>query len=72
MQRLHKALTDTLNDPVVRAGLDAHSLLMAEPLPLEAVGRSYAEGTEPIRIRASSRPPRRPPPRCARWVATAE
>lgn len=49
VQRLHKAITDTLTDPAVRAGLDAHSLLMAEPLPLEAVGRAYADGTAQFR-----------------------
>jgi tripartite-type tricarboxylate transporter receptor subunit TctC len=49
VQRLHKAITDTLNDSTVRAGLDAHSLLMADPLPLEAVGKAYAEGTEQFR-----------------------
>jgi tripartite-type tricarboxylate transporter receptor subunit TctC len=49
VQRLHKAITDTLTDPAVRAGLDAHSLLMADPLPLDAVGKAYAEGTEQFR-----------------------
>jgi tripartite-type tricarboxylate transporter receptor subunit TctC len=49
VQRLHKAITDTLNDPAVRAGLDAHSLLLAEPLPLDAVGKAYAEGTAQFR-----------------------
>jgi tripartite-type tricarboxylate transporter receptor subunit TctC len=49
VHRLHKAITDTLNDPAVRAGLDAHSLLLAEPLPLDAVGKAYAEGTAQFR-----------------------
>jgi tripartite-type tricarboxylate transporter receptor subunit TctC len=49
VQRLHKAVTDTLNDSAVRAGLDAHSLLLAEPLPLDAVGKAYAEGTAQFR-----------------------
>jgi tripartite-type tricarboxylate transporter receptor subunit TctC len=54
VQRLHKAVTDTLNDPTVRAGLDAHSLLLAEPLPLDAVGKAYAEGTAQFRAIARS------------------
>mgnify|MGYP006146429591 CR=1 FL=1 len=33
VQRLHKAITDTLADPAVRTGLDANSLLLAQPLP---------------------------------------
>ncbi len=49
VQRLHRAITDTLADPAVRAGLDAHSLLMADPLPLESVGRAYAAGTAQFR-----------------------
>jgi tripartite-type tricarboxylate transporter receptor subunit TctC len=49
VQRLHKAITDTLNDPDVRAALGSHSLLMAEPLPLDAVGKAYADGTAQFR-----------------------
>ncbi len=49
VQRLHEAITDTLSDPAVRASLDANSLLMAAPLPLDAVGRAYAEGTAQFR-----------------------
>lgn len=54
VQRLHKALGETLADPAVRGGLDAHSLLMAEPLPLEAVGRAYADGTAQFRAIAKA------------------
>ncbi len=54
VQRLHRAVTDTLADPAVRAGLDAHSLLMAEPLPLDAVGKAYADGTAKFRTIAKS------------------
>lgn len=49
VQRLHKAITDTLSDPSVRSGLEANSLLMASPLPLDAVGKAYAEGTSQFR-----------------------
>jgi tripartite-type tricarboxylate transporter receptor subunit TctC len=49
VQRLHQAITDTLADPTVRGSLDANSLLMAQPLPLDAVGRAYADGTAQFR-----------------------
>ena len=49
VQRLHRAITDTLADPAVRAGLDANSLLMAAPLPLDAVGKAYTDGTNQFR-----------------------
>ena len=49
VQRLHKAISDTLSDPAVRAALEANSLLMARPLPLEAVGKAYADGTAQFR-----------------------
>jgi len=49
VQRLHKAITDTLADPAVRTGLDANSLLLAQPLPLDAVGRAYTDGTAQFR-----------------------
>lgn len=54
VQRLHKAIGDTLADPAVRAGLDAHSLLLAEPQPLDAVGKVYAAGTAQFRAIAKS------------------
>ena len=49
VQSLHAAITKTLNDPVVRSGLGAHSLLMAEPLPLDSVAQVYAKGTNQFR-----------------------
>jgi tripartite-type tricarboxylate transporter receptor subunit TctC len=54
VQRLHQAITDTLSDPAVRGGLEAHSLLLAAPLPLAAVGEAYAEGTAQFRAIAKS------------------
>jgi tripartite-type tricarboxylate transporter receptor subunit TctC len=54
VQRLHRAITDTLGDPAVRAGLEAHSLLLASPLPLDAVGKAYADGTAQFRAIAKS------------------
>lgn len=54
VQRLHKAITDTLADPTVRSGLDAHSLLMADPLPLDAVAKAYADGTAQFRAIAKA------------------
>jgi tripartite-type tricarboxylate transporter receptor subunit TctC len=49
VQRLHKAITDTLSDPQVRSALEAQSQLLATPLPLEAVGKAYADGTAQFR-----------------------
>ena len=49
VQRLHKAITDTLGDPQVRSALEAQSQLLATPLPLEAVGKAYADGTAQFR-----------------------
>ena len=54
VQRLHKAITDTLSDPGVRSGLGAHSLLLAAPLPLDAVGKAYVDGTAQFRAIARS------------------
>jgi hypothetical protein len=54
VQRLHKAITDTLSDRAVRTGLDSHSLLLAAPLPLDAVGKAYADGTAQFRAIAKS------------------
>jgi tripartite-type tricarboxylate transporter receptor subunit TctC len=54
VQRLHTAITDTLSDPKVRSGLEAHSLLLAAPLPLDAVGKAYADGTAQFRAIAKA------------------
>ena len=51
---LHKAITETLADPTVHAGLEANSLLTAQPLPLAAVGKVYADGTAQFRAIAKS------------------
>ena len=51
---LHKAITETLADPTVHAGLDANSLLTAQPLPLAAVAKVYADGTAQFRAIAKS------------------
>ena len=49
VQTLHAAITKTLGDPAVRQGLGAHSLLMAEPAPLDSVGKVYAQGIQQFR-----------------------
>jgi tripartite-type tricarboxylate transporter receptor subunit TctC len=49
VQRLHKAITDTLTDPAVHAALEANSQLLAKPLPLDAVAKAYADGTAQFR-----------------------
>ncbi len=51
---LHKAITETLADPVVHAGLETNSQLTAAPLPLAAVGKAYADGTAQFRAIAKS------------------
>ena len=54
VQALHKAITETLSDPTVHAGLEANSQLTAKPLPLAAVGKAYADGTAKFRAIAKS------------------
>jgi tripartite-type tricarboxylate transporter receptor subunit TctC len=54
VQTLHKAISDTLNDPTVRSGLEANSQILARPLPLAAVGKAYADGTAQFRAIARS------------------
>jgi tripartite-type tricarboxylate transporter receptor subunit TctC len=49
VQTLHAAITKTLGDPAVRQGLGAHSLLMAEPAPLDSVGKVCAQGIQQFR-----------------------
>ena len=53
-QALHKAITATLGDPAVRTGLEANSQILAKPLPLDAVGKVYTEGTARFRAIAKS------------------
>lgn len=54
VQALHKAITETLSEPTVRAGLEVNSLLMPKPLPLAAVAKAYADGTAQFRAIAKS------------------
>lgn len=54
VQTLHKAITDSLTDPAVRAGLEANSQLVAKPLSLQAVSKAYADGTAQFRAIAKS------------------
>ncbi len=54
VERLHAALTATLSDPSVRAGLEANSLLVAQPLPLSAVTKNYNDGINQFRGIAKS------------------
>ena len=54
MQVIHKAITDSLTDPAVRAGLEANSQLVAKPLSLQAVGKAYTDGTAQFRAIAKS------------------
>ena len=54
VQTLHKALTETLNDAGVRAGLETNSLLVAKPLPLAELSQVYSDGTAQFRAIAKS------------------
>jgi tripartite-type tricarboxylate transporter receptor subunit TctC len=54
VRALHKALTDTLADPALKAGLAAQSLEVINPLSLEAADKAYAEGTAQFRTIAKS------------------
>ncbi len=54
VQALHKAITETLNDPAVRAGLEAQSLEVSKPLSLDAAARVYADGAAQFRAIAKS------------------
>lgn len=52
--KLHQALTDTLNDPAVRKGLEANSLEVAKPLSLTEAADVYRDGTAQFRTIAKS------------------
>ncbi len=54
VQVIHKALTDALTNPTVRAGLEANSQLVAKPLSLQAVEKTYVDGTAQFRAIAKS------------------
>lgn len=54
VQVLHKAITETLNDSGVRAGLETNSLLVSKPLPLAELNKVYADGTKQFRDIAKS------------------
>ena len=54
VQALHKAITASLNDPAVREGLEANSLLVAKPASLNDVAKVYADGIAQFRAIAKS------------------
>lgn len=54
VQVLHKALTETLTDPLVRAKLEENSQLLPKPLPLSAAGKAYNDGIGQFRAIAKS------------------
>ena len=49
VQVIYKAITDTLSDATVRAGLEANSQMVAKPLSLQAMDKAYADGTAQFR-----------------------
>jgi len=54
VQTLHKALSATLSDPGVVAGLEENSMLVAKPLPLSELDKTYADGIQQFRSIAKS------------------
>ena len=54
VQTLNKALGEVLEDPAVKSGLDANSLLIAKPLTLNELAKVYVDGTNQFRAIAKS------------------
>ena len=54
VQILNKALAEVLEDPTVKSGLDANSLLIAKPLSLGELNKVYSDGTAQFRAIAKS------------------
>lgn len=54
VQTIHKAITDSLTDPAVRASLEANSQMVAKPLSLQTVGKAYVDGTVQFRAIAKA------------------
>jgi tripartite-type tricarboxylate transporter receptor subunit TctC len=54
VQVVYKAITDSLSDPAVRAGLEANSQVVAKPLSLQAMDKAYADGTAQFRAIAKA------------------
>lgn len=54
VQVIYKAITDSLTDPTVRAGLEANSQVVAKPLSLQAVDKAYGDGATQFRAIAKA------------------
>ncbi len=54
VQVLHKGLSESLNDPGVRSGLETNSLLVSKPLPLAELSKAYTDGIAQFRAIAKS------------------
>ncbi|MBV5295349.1 MAG: tripartite tricarboxylate transporter substrate binding protein [Curvibacter lanceolatus] len=54
VQVLYKALTATLSDPAVRAGLEAQSQQVSRPLSLQEAAQAYTDGTAQFRALAKT------------------
>lgn len=54
VQTLYKALTETLGDPDLRAGLEAQSSELPKPQTLDAASKLYVDGTAQFRAIAKS------------------
>lgn len=53
VQAVHKAISEVLGDPVVRAALEGHGMQVPRPAPLSALSKVYADNTS--RYRAIAR-----------------
>ncbi len=54
VQALHNGLSESLNDPGVRSGLETNSLLVSKPLPLAELSKAYTDGIAQFRAIAKS------------------
>jgi len=54
VEKLHQAITASLDDPSVQEGLKTNSLLVAKPLSLAEVNKAYEDGTAQFRAIAQS------------------
>ena len=54
VEAIHKAVTESLSDASVRAGLEANSQLVAKPMTLQAASKAYTDGIAQFRAIAKS------------------
>ena len=54
VETIHKAVTESLSDASVKAGLEANSQLVSKPMTLQAASKAYADGIAQFRAIAKS------------------